>query len=84
MIENPTVGFASWSVDPINAECPIVSGGDRVIERDAELICRNTPSDIIILLGASFDSEIGATGAGKLLESACSEDGWTWLLDSKE
>jgi len=82
-VESSLIG-SSWSVEPASAECPLLSSGDAVVETSGDLVCRNGGTDLIVLESASFASEEGATGSAKVLQSACSEDGWDWLLDEKD
>ena len=72
----------SWRIEPSNATCPLLVSGTSVLEDSGHLACRHTGTDIVVLEGASFGSEEGATGSARVPGSSCSEDGWSWLLDS--
>ena len=73
---------SSWRIEPVTAECPLLFAGDGVGDSDGDLNCLNSKVSLVVIEGASFFSAEGETGSGRVLQSGCSETGWSWLLDS--
>ena len=72
----------SWRIEPVTANCPLLVSGDGVDDTGGDLNFLNSKVSLILIEGASFSSVEGETGSGRVLQSDCSETGWTWLLDS--
>lgn len=84
--KNP-VGVDGWTVSHDEDDCLLASGGVVDSHVESRLICHTGPSTnlpVVILLEASWDSDLHATGDARceVLESKCPAQ-WEWRLTSK-